>query len=71
MNPELRDLSYEHRLIECGLPTLETMRLRGGQTVFKILNENENIDRHSFSHSRLKKDLGLCLECQSCKKMSC
>ena len=34
--PELRDLSYEVRLKECGLTTLETRRLRGDK--FKILN---------------------------------
>ena len=28
MIPELRDLSYESRLLQCGLTTLETRRLR-------------------------------------------
>ena len=53
--PELRDLSYEQRLKECGLTTLETRRLRGDQIeVFKILNGYENIDRNMFFS--LKKD---------------
>ena len=52
MIPELRDLSYEERLKECGL-TLEIRRLRGEKTeVIKILNGYENIDRTIFSHSR-------------------
>ena len=43
--PGLRDLTYEERLNECGLTTLETRRLRGDQIeVFKILNGYENID---------------------------
>ena len=51
--PELRYLSYEERLKECGLTTIETRRLRGDQIeVFKILNGYENIDRNMFSHSR-------------------
>ena len=55
MIPELRDLSYEERLNECGLTTLETRRLRGDQIeVFKILNGYENIDRNMFFS--LKKD---------------
>ena len=55
MIPELRDLSYEERLKECGLTTQETRRLRGDQIeVFKILNGYENIDRNMFFS--LKKD---------------
>ena len=39
MFPELRDLSYESRLLECGLTTLETRRLWRDQIeVFKIVN---------------------------------
>ena len=46
MIPELRDLSYEKRLKECGLTTSETRRLRGDQIeVFNILNGYEHIDR--------------------------
>ena len=44
--PGLRDLTYEERLKECGLTTLETRRLR--IEVFKILSGYENIDSNLF-----------------------
>ena len=51
--PGLRDLTYDERLKECGLTTLETRRLRGEQIeVFKILNGYENIDSNIFSKLR-------------------
>ena len=47
MIPQLRDLSYESHLLQCGLTTLETRRLRGDQIeVFKIVNSYE--DRNMF-----------------------
>ena len=47
--PKRRNISYEMRLKECGLTTLETRRLRGDQIeVFKILNGYENFDRNIF-----------------------
>ena len=48
----LRYPSYEERLKECGLTTLETRRLRGvgGQIeVFNIVYGHENIDPNIFS----------------------
>ena len=45
----LRNISYGMHLKECGLTTLETRRLRGGQIeVFKILNGYENIEIYFF-----------------------
>ena len=58
MIQNLRNISYEMRLKECGLTTLETRRLRGDQIeVFKILNGYENIDRNIFSQSRKREGL--------------
>ena len=55
MIPELRDLSYESHLLQCGLKTLETWRLRGDQIeVFKIVNGYEDVDRNMFF--KLKED---------------
>ena len=58
MIPKLRNISYEMRLKECGLTTLETRRLIGYQIeVFKMLNGYENIDRNIFSQSRKREGL--------------
>ena len=47
--PELRDLNYESHLLQRGLTTLETRRLRGDQIeVFKIVNGYEDVDRNMF-----------------------
>ena len=48
MIPELRHLSCEERLKECGLTTLEIRQLRGDQTVFNILNGYENKKVRSY-----------------------
>ena len=49
MIPELGHLSYESRLLQCGLTTLETRRLIRDQIeVFKIVNSYEDVDRKIF-----------------------
>ena len=49
MIPELRDLNKESRLLQYGLTTLESRRLRGDQIgVFKIVNIYEDVDRNMF-----------------------
>ena len=57
MIQKLRNISYEMRLKECGLTTLETRRLRGYQIEgFEILNGFENIDRIFFLGQGREKD---------------
>ena len=46
MVPELKDLSYEERLKEIGLLTLQERRARGDLiTMFKLTNNMERVDR--------------------------
>ena len=44
----IRLISYEMRLKECGLTTIETRRLIDQIEVFKILNGYDNIDRNIY-----------------------
>ena len=58
MIQKLRNISYEMRLKECGLTTLETRRLRGDQIeVFKILNGYNILIEIFFSQSRKREGL--------------
>ena len=48
MIPELRDLSYESRLLECGLNPGDYKRIPKLIEVFKIMNGYKDIDRNMF-----------------------
>ena len=71
MIQKLRNISYEMRLRECGLTTLETRRLRGDQIdVFKILNGYENIDRNilfTVKEERRTRGHGVTLAKKQCR----
>ena len=49
IKPKPKNTSYEMRVQEYGLTTLEIRRLRDQIKVFKILNGCENIDRNMFA----------------------
>ena len=70
MIQKLRNISYEMRLKECGLTTLETRRLRGDQIeVFKILNGYENTDNILFTvkEERSTRGHGVTLAKKQCR----
>ena len=49
MIPELRDLSYEIRLLQSFFTILETRRPRESQIeIFQIVNGYEDVDRNMF-----------------------
>ena len=68
---KLTNISYEMRLKECSLTTLETRTLRGDQIeVFKILNGYENIDRNIVflvKEERRTKEHGVTLAKKQCR----
>ena len=70
MIQKLRNISYEMRLKECGLTTLETRRLRDQIEVYKILNGYENIDRNIFfsvKEERRTRGRGITLAKKQCR----
>ena len=72
MIQKLRNISYEMRLKECGLTTLETRRLRGDQIEVykKIMNGYENIDRNIFvsvKEERRTRGYGITLAKKQCR----
>ena len=67
---KFRNISYEIRLKECGLTTLETRRLRDQIEVIKILNGDENIDRIVFftvKEERRTREHGVTLAKKQCR----
>ena len=71
MIEKLRDISYEIRLRECDLTTLETRRLRGDKIkMLKILNGYEDIDRNnvfSVKEERQTRGRGVTLAKKQCR----
>ena len=71
MIQKLRNISYEMRLKEYGLTTLETRKLRGDQIeVLKILNGYDNIDKHilfSVKEKRRTRGHGITLAKKQCR----
>ena len=68
---KLRNISYEIRLKECGLTTLETIILRGDKIeVFKILNGYEKMVKNicfSVKEERRTRGHGVTLAKKQCR----
>ena len=71
MIPKLRNITYELRLKECGLTSIEIRRLIGDQIeVFIILNGYENIDRNivfTVKEERRTRGQGVTLAKMQCR----